>query len=261
MTTMQEAIQHSQALSVARQAIYRFLSLAFLDPKTGAWSRLMDRELINAVRFGAELIRSEESMIVGQLGRGELSLVWLDPEDMLEKLPQSSEKLNEEYEQTFGLVITGASPPYETEYIDGKFDFQRSHNLADISGFYHAFGLIQNEEFPERNDHLMLELEFMASLIGLECSAVDLKNEPSENAKLSRNAQKCFLEQHLSWWVPTFAKGLSKEHPEGFYAAAGKFLTAFLPAERAFSGIEVPVQNAELSILELPEECEGCLAE
>jgi hypothetical protein len=59
-------------------------------------------------------------------------------------------------------------------------------------------------------------------------------------------------------WAPAFAKLLSHEDPGGFYDAAGVFLTAILPAERALLGVEPTGQHAEPSPLERPETFEGC---
>ncbi len=147
---------------------------------------------------------------------------------------RSPSRLNEAYERTFGLLVSGTCPPYETEYVNSKFTFQRSQQLADVSGFYTAFGLEPSSQHPERQDHIVLELEFMAFLLGLERRAAESDElESGERVAVCRDALERFLEQHLAWWVPTFSKLLSMEDPEGYYGALARFLAAFVPAERA----------------------------
>ena len=75
-----------------------------------------------------------------------------------------------------------------------------------------------------------------------------------------RDAQAKFLKDHLAWWVPTFTKLLSKERPDGFYAAVGKFLSALIPAVRSLLGVKPVITLVGPSPLERPEECEGCLS-
>jgi TorA maturation chaperone TorD len=246
------------SLNAARQTLYRFAALTFLDPRAGAWERLAAPQLQAACRAAAELLRAEPALAVPSLGRGELPLDDLDPDAVIARLPNTAELLNTEFERTFGLLVSGTCPPYETEYIDGKFTFQRSQHLADIAGFYRAFGLEPSHQFPERHDHLVLELEFMAFVIGLEQRASEDSRAPAEGAAICRNAQARFLNDHLAWWVPTFARLLSKELPHGFYSAAGSLLAAFLPAERALLGVEPTSAPIRPASLERPEECEGC---
>ena len=156
-------------------------------------------------------------------------------------------------------MVSSACPPYETEYINSKFAFQRSNSLADVSGFYQAFGLTISDRHPERPDHVVLELEFMAFLLGLERQAAE--EDPSrrpEDQRVCRDAQARFVSEHLAWWTPVFARLLSKANPHGFYAAASAFLAALIPAERALLRLPPASCCVGPSEVERPELCEGC---
>ncbi len=242
------------ALNAARRALYRFAALAFGDPLSGLWVQLTDSRSQDCVRAACELLRDEPASLATTLGLGEEPRDQLDPDAVFARLPASPEELNAEYDRTFGLLVTAGCPPYETEYIDGKLSFQRSAELADIAGFYRAFGMDGGADPPERPDHIALELEFMAVLIDLECRAAT-----DDQFQISRKAQEDFVRDHLSWWVPSFAHLLKKEIPESFFAGMGHFLCAFLPTERALFKVAPRLMPAQPSRLERPEECAGCM--
>ncbi len=61
--------------------------------------------------------------------------------------------------------------PYETEYTTPDALY-KAHQLADIAGFYRAFGLEMSTENRERPDHLAAELEFMHFLALKEAQAM-----------------------------------------------------------------------------------------
>jgi nitrate reductase assembly molybdenum cofactor insertion protein NarJ len=107
----------------------------------------------------------EESLPAPPLGFGELPAAQLDLTPLLAELPATVEGLREEYNRVFGLVLARECPPYETEYLAVGETFFRSQQLADIAGFYQAFGLAMSHATPERPDHVALELEFMAFLV------------------------------------------------------------------------------------------------
>ena len=249
--TTDSPTQFDPALSAARRALYRFAALAFGDPLNGTWQKLSDPGTRTCVRAACELLREEPTAVAASLGLGEARLDQLDPTAMFARLPNSAEALNDEYERTFGLLVAAACPPYETEYIDGKLSFQRSQQLADIAGFYQAFGV---EPGAERPDHIALELEFLALLIELEVRA-----ETAHQILVSREAQTNFVGNHLAWWLPSFSRLLLKEAPQSFFAAVGELLCAFLPAEHSLLGIEPPLTPTRPSQIERPEECEGCV--
>jgi TorA maturation chaperone TorD len=238
------------AIHTARRAVYRFTSLALLDPMGGTWSQMVDESVKACVRSACELLREEVAAAELCLGLGELPLDRLNPETIFARMPASPEALNEQYERTFGLLTTAACPPYETEYVDGKLSFQRAQQLADTAGYYRAFGV---EPGAERPDHIALELEFMALLIDLESRA-----QTDNQRDVCRSAQVGFVKDHLSWWLPVFGRLLQKESPRGYFAAVGELLSAFLPTERFRLGVEAPAHLAHPSPIERPEECEGC---
>ena len=248
------------ALNMARQSLYRLCAVSLLDPRAGAWEQLShidSRTPLEAAAF----LRQFPHTVADSLGLGERPLAELNPEPLFARLPGSAEELNDVYERTFGLLVSNACPPYESEYIDSKYTFQRSNTLADVSGFYRAFGLTTSDWHPERQDHVVLELEFMAFLLAHERRAAELSDpRHQEYAEICRRAQARFLREHLAWWTPVFAKLLGRENPGGFYDTVGRLLAALIPAERALLGVEVPTAAMPPvpSMVERPEACEGC---
>ncbi|MBP61444.1 MAG: hypothetical protein CMJ62_07945 [Planctomycetaceae bacterium] len=247
------------ALCLARQTLYRFAALSLLDPRVGCWKQLNGLRRGSVLPAAVALIRNEPGAKVKTLALAERPLDDLDPQPVFAALPDSEAALNDEFERTFGLLVSNACPPHETEYINGKLTFQRSQALADISGFYGAFGLQASAQHPERPDHITLELEFMAFLIGLQRRAMEDKSaNREERAALCRDAQQRFLREHLAWWVPAFSRLMGRENSGGFYEAAGIFLAAFIASERSLLDVEATPRAAPPTTRQRLQECDGC---
>lgn len=261
MPTFTPRHRQDPALLLARQSLYRFLALSFADPRTGSWAVLDGLRRNPLLSAAAALIGAAPGARPAQLGLGEQPLAALAPAEILSRLPASEAELNAEYEATFGLLVTSACPPYEVDYIPEKFTFQRSNALADIAGYYRAFGFAVSGRHPERPDHVALELEFMSLLLGLHARAhADAPSPGREREAVCLQAQARFLGQHLAWWTPALARLLDRENPGGYFAAVGKVLAAFMPAERGLLAVEIPPRTAEPqpSAIERPEACTGC---
>ncbi|MBI3696091.1 MAG: molecular chaperone TorD family protein [Acidobacteria bacterium] len=169
-----------------------------------------------------------------EIGPGERPPRGLDLLPIVEALAKPREVLVCEHQDLFGLLLGKTVIPYETEYCRQTLTFYRSQQLADIAGFYGAFGLESNREVPERQDHISVELEFMAHLIHKQLfAAVSADPAWQEKAAVCADAQKKFFHAHLAWWVPALAELMRQNAPGGLYAAVAGALAAFIPAERA----------------------------
>lgn len=86
------------------------------------------------------------------------------------------------------------NPIYETEYGRNRA-ISKSTELADLAGFYQAFGL-SNDGLPEMPDHISVELEFYGYLLLKEAW---LKEQgETEGGQIVAEARAKFLQGHLA---------------------------------------------------------------
>jgi nitrate reductase assembly molybdenum cofactor insertion protein NarJ len=108
--------------------------------------------------------------------------------------------------------------------------------LADIAGFYTAFGFPHPQGGEEKPDHIAVELEFVGFLYAKE--ALARNTEKTEEAQITQKGRNSFLQDHVSQWVSSFAEALASQDPEGFHTLAAKMVVRAV-------GEEVPVQPAQ----------------
>jgi TorA maturation chaperone TorD len=206
--------------ALRRSAAYRFLSLALLpgqdDPGTLVHA---GADALGAFRMTASSDKGVPQETVEMIGR------------LLHAAAGAS--LREEYYRTFGHQISKDCPLYETQYGAGHV-FQQAQDLADIAGFYQAFGLEVAESAGERPDHISLELEFMSILTYREAYAW-LHHGPDQVAQL-RETQQAFLRDHLSRWVPVLAR-LVRRRTDGIYRYLVDLAAAWVATEAAALGL------------------------
>jgi putative dimethyl sulfoxide reductase chaperone len=180
-----------------RAQVYSFLAGAFLYPGDN-WT--MDAELLHRV----------------------LSELDFAP-DTLAIQPLTLFELQAEHRRVFGAT---GSLCYETEY-GLPHEFRQSQELADINGFYRAFGFALARDIRERPDHLAVELEFMHVLALKEATA-----RRREEVEICIDAQRKFLADHLGQWIGLFAQSL-RLNTDGVYLALGGFAASFVSADAA----------------------------
>jgi TorA-specific chaperone len=107
---------------------------------------------------------------------------------------------------------------------EGGLLFQNAY--FDIMEKYRQAGLGKREDFPEPEDHLSLELAYMAHLCRRIISSIETGKK--EEAKKYYQYQGSFLKDHLLSWVPKFSRNLSEISPSPFYKALAYLLEGYI---------------------------------
>lgn len=224
MSREEEATPAIQAI-LARSAIYKALSLAFSRPTPdivatlrGPWIARLEgaqEHLPVADRFEEEVRGLREALAD------------------LDGLPA-------EHQGLFGPAPS--CTPYETEY--GPLPSARKgHDLADILGFYGAFGFRLAEAARDLPDHIAIELEFMSLLLAKEAYAGI--HGLAEEAALCRDAAGKFLQDHVGRWVHAFAGRLEACTSSPFYQVLSRMLRRFVESEGRALGMPLLPARAE----------------
>ena len=139
--------------------------------------------------------------------------------DFFPELSGEREGLVREYDRLFRAEEIWL---YGTEYIS-EHEFQRSNYLADISGFYRAFGV---EIKSDRPDSLEAILEFMHYLIYKEINAPS-----TEKAEICLDAQRKFFNEYVSLMAKAIAQKVIAQTQSSFYKTISLEMQEFLSEE------------------------------
>lgn len=212
------ATEREASRAVARAAVYAILSQAFLPPTEAAVAAWSD---------GTAAARLTEAVALLSPGR----LLSRATAAFVRDSRRVGADLARAHVRVFGYVNSLVCPPYETEYT-AEHVFMKTDQMADVAGFYRAFGLEIGGASNERPDHVSAELEFMHVLALKEGLA--LRREEVQRAAAARRAQRLFLRDHLARWTPAFADRVRQEAAgQRFYMALATLLRTFVEQERA----------------------------
>jgi DMSO reductase family type II enzyme chaperone len=235
-------------VALCRSAIYEALALGFQPPSAGTAARLLDVENNHALAELAAVAEYPRSSGLESLK----SLVLKLAESAVENNLAILENV---YRRLFGHTAHAQVPPYETEY-GAETLFQQPQQLADLTGFYQAFGLSVNTSAHERVDHISCECEYMSFLTRKEAYALE-QNDAEMLAEVCR-AQKLFLRDHLGRFVPAFANLLLRENGTRFYGALGNLCREFVLQECARFSVPAGPEHLRLRPTEAADDCFTC---
>jgi TorA maturation chaperone TorD len=171
----------------------------------------------------------------------------LEVEELLAALRSTSPAdFAAEYQSLFGGKVAVA--PYEGSY---ELDpLRQGRQMADIAGFYRAFGAEAHGPAAERPDHLGCELEFL-SLLELK-RVLESEAGDDDGAELADEIAAEFLRDHAGRWLPTFFADVRSTTADGSplaaLAALGERLLADELERRALVPSPLPRRHASAAV-------------
>jgi nitrate reductase assembly molybdenum cofactor insertion protein NarJ len=225
-------------IAFSRSTVYELLSHCYGEPAKEFLDFLRNGEffehMINALRIHPRL----RNGILQTLQDITDEVMKIDIDDLL---------------RNYGLIVS----PVRNLLYEGNYHhpFNSYEEMADIAGFYRAFGF---DFGGERPDHLCLELEFMRVLSLKE--AMSLEEGDQEKLAITIDAEKGFLSSHIGRWAESLF-----EMTEGiaFYGMLSRFVKEWvdmecdyysLKSDRVFFVNRVNEDNNELCLKEARDE-------
>ncbi|WP_042349439.1 TorD/DmsD family molecular chaperone [Bacillus massiliigorillae] len=135
------------------------------------------------------------------------------------------EQVRTEYTRLFIGPGKLPAPPWESVYrTDARLLFQES--TLEIRRRYLKYQFLPAEYPRVADDHLALELDFMANLSSMAEKAC----EDNDFKKLNRllEEQKDFITNHLFKWIPEFSKKMQESSTSYLYPSMANLLNEFL---------------------------------
>jgi len=223
----------------AGASLYRFLSLAFTYP-----GEKEHQALLQALEPAGVAASLASPAVVAAL-------------DAAAKVLRSLERawLVDQHRDIFTLSASPDCPLNECAY-GAKHIYQEVQALADLAGFYRAFGV---QAGASRPDELSAELEF-CYLLSLK-EGLARERRALKEAEICRRALQAFLSEHLGRWAENVGRRLEALYAESAYAVFGRLLAAFVSAESERLRLGIVLPHQEVPNPPEPIDDEGCPAE
>lgn len=130
-----------------------------------------------------------------------------------------------------GVDAYSAAYPFESVYTSPK-RLMMQEARDEVLAVYRSEGLDKMPSWKESEDHLALELEFMAALSDRIVTAAEAGDEAEVERLLS--TQRNFLDDHLASWVPLMTADLRRFAQCGLYQGLASLTDGFLQVEEEF---------------------------
>lgn len=203
-----------------RSTLYGAMSALFSDPESEKFAMLLTPNIQGCILDACFQLEELENFEETSISKSFQMLI--------AKLDVSKkENIRNEFVNVFGHTLAKQIAPYALEHLKNSDVFFRTQKLADLNGFYKAFGM--EVESIERADHISTQTEFLSYLLLKERLAE--RDGLMEEMGVCQNAFEEFQKDHFLDWAGMFAENLSDKIESDFYNLGGKFLNTFIEGE------------------------------
>ena len=193
---------------------------------------LIGEDVFSEVPFGAEQVEMQHGV--------ELLQRWTNENRGGLEVPQFKALQEDNLRMFIGLNKVPA-PVWESVYFSEKRLMFQEQTLQ-IREWYARFGLQAERINKEPDDHIGLEMLFIAHLASLALQAIEQNDEPKLNEILQ--AQREFLSDHLLRWGPVWAKLVKQHAATDFYRGIAHLTHGALLAIAETLEIKMPKEVA-----------------
>ena len=123
------------------------------------------------------------------------------------------------------------APPWESVYLSSNRSLFSDVTLR-VRNMYRASGFLPSSYPVVSDDHLAIELDFLAKLA--DRMQIGYADGRDGDLLAAGEASLGFLRAHMLKWVPLFAEDMPSDGSDAFYPAAARLLVGFLSADAGF---------------------------
>ncbi len=205
--------------------------LLYENPEQSLLQPLVDEDVFGDVPFGAEQPAVKEGLSQLQQWAREFAA----------DAPASTLDVRADYTRLFvGSMKLPLSPWESVYYSEERLLFQES--TMDVRRWYRRFGLEPVNLRREPDDHIGLELAFVAHLAQRALEALAAGDELVLNDAL--DAQRNFCQRHLLRWAPLWCAQMVEYARTPYYRGLAQVLRGALEAQAQFLNVQVPEVTA-----------------
>lgn len=234
MTNLSENMCSKWLKGPGRSKVYSFLSATYKDEVSSDYIKKSFLE-----NFWQELgeMTSQVCPEIANVYWGFLSDLQEWTETLTGKSCPEKEDLELRKEFAHLFLTPHGVRPYESIYR-GKKNLLMDRPWEEVRNFYRWAGMIKDDKEMHPEDHLSVELGFMAVFSHISGEHVaDEKDEQSgqpgsDELALALEAQQKFLDLHLAKWVPAFCADMQEKSRHEFYKNIAGLTGSFIRLDR-----------------------------
>lgn len=212
--------------SEGRGNLYSFLSAVFKDEipleRVDALWESETRSSLETLLYC--LPEERKGKIQSSLEQLEKYLSYNVPQEM-----QEAAQLELRKEFAFLFLTPHGVYPFESLYR-GKKKLLMDKPWEEVRAFFRKIGIAKDKAEMHPEDHIAVELGFMATFAFLLSNAVQ-EEAPVEEREGLLAIQRAFLQDHLNRWVPDFSRDMEQKSRHGFYQAVAALTREFVQAD------------------------------